>query len=204
MKCSLVVFELLILAAPAVTLAAKPQVSKSHEVLRLYEKIVSVHQKLEQLQSRSQQLQKDVDMFLGSESEVQRLIGLGMLLGALRAWVPEIKDSVAEEDFLITQLVKASTGPTGEAARHADEGVRLLREQQVYRQQSTTRAEALIDGMTETLRSVREESLANLPALLEQQQFDAQLKAIDDLDQKQELTFARAKDAFSRLKAASK
>jgi|SRR2546427_778546 len=50
MKCSLVVFELLILAAPAVTLAAKPQASKSHEVLRLYEKIVSVHQKLEQLQ----------------------------------------------------------------------------------------------------------------------------------------------------------
>ena len=204
MKRSLLAIVLVFLAVPPADPQTKSQASKANEVLRAYEKLISVHQRAQQLDSRSQELQKELKAFFESDSEVHRLIGFAMFVGALKAWVPEIKSLVTEEDSLITELVTASSGLTGDAARHADEGVRLLREQQVYSQQSATRASSLLDGMMELLRSIREESLADFSAQLERQELDSQLKIIDELDQKQELTFARAKDAFSRFKATMK
>jgi hypothetical protein len=204
MKRSLLAIVLVFLAVPPAGAQTKSQAPKVDEVLRAYEKLISVHQRLQQLDSGSQELQKEFGAFLESDSTVHRLIGFAMFVGALKAWVPEIKSIVTEEDSLITELVTASSRLTGDPARNADEGVRLLREQQVYLQQNATRTSSLLDGMTDSLRSVREETLADFPAQLEQQQLDSQLRAIDELDQKQELTFARAKDAFSRFKATMK
>ncbi len=182
----------------------KSETSKQREVLTLYGKFVEVEQRLQQLEKRSTELQKDLDAFLESDSPLKQLAGVAMLVGALKAWSPEIRDAIAEEDSLITKLVTASAGVTGDAQRHADEGVRLLREQHVYLKQSLDLYDELVKDLTQALRVIGEERLADFPEILDEQHFKARLKTIEELDQKQELTRARAKDAFSRLKAIAK
>ena len=182
----------------------KPQPSKNREVLALYETFVIVDERLRQLEHHSQQLDKDLKPFLESDSALNQLTRAAMLVGALKAWIPEIRDLVAEEDSLITKLVTSSAGLTGDSGRHADEGIRLLREQHVYLKQSLDHMERLVEQMLELFRTIREDRLADLPELLDERQFAAELKAIEELDQKQELVLARAKDAFLRLKATLK
>ncbi len=204
MKRVLTALGLLLLVVFSASPQTKSEASKQRQVLVLYEQFASVDRKLVQLEKRSNELEKELGSFLESDSALNRLSGVAMLVGAFKAWIPQTKDAIEEEDALITKLVTRSTGLTGEAGRYADEGVRLLREQHVYLQQGLGIAEQLAKDMTALLRSIREDRLADLPEILNEQEFNAQLKAIDELDQKQELARARAKDAFARLKASVK
>ena len=204
MKRVLTIIGLLLFVALLAWSQPKPQVPKQRQVLALYEQFVSVDQKLQQLESRSDELEKELKPFLESDSALNQLSGFAMLVGAFKAWIPQIKDALEEEDSIISKLVTASTGLTGDAGRHSDEGVRLLREQHVYLRQQLSLEEQLAKDITDALRSIREDRLADLPDILNERQFDARLKQMAELEQKEELVRARAKDAFSRLKATLK
>ncbi len=180
------------------------QQSKRLQVLGTYERFMEADRKVQQLQSRTQELKKEFDPFLESESALNRFAGAALLVGALRAWIPELKDYLAEEDALITKMVTSSAGLTGDAGRYADEGVRLLRERHVYQKQALEIAESLAKDSLKLLRGIREDRLSDLSDLLDEQDFGANLKTTDDLDRKADLTLAQAKDAFARVKAASK
>ncbi len=180
------------------------QQSKRLQVLGTYERFMEADRKVQQLQSRTQELKKEFDPFLESESALNRFAGAALLVGALRAWIPELKDYLAEEDALITKMVTSSAGLTGDAGRYADEGVRLLRERHVYQKQALEIAESLAKDSLKLLRGIREDRLSDLSDLLDEQDFGANLKTMDDLDRKADLTLAQAKDAFARVKAASK
>ena len=198
------VLGVLLLVTVPVWPQTKPQASKGREVLNLYEKFLAIDERFNQMEKRSQQLEKDLKPFLESESALNQFTGAAMWVGALKVSIPEARDLAAEEDSIITKLVTSSTGLTGDAGRHADEGIRLLREQHVYVQQGLDRAVRLVEQMTGLFRSAREDRVADLPQLWDEEQFAAELKAIDELDQKQKLIVARAKDAFLRVKAATK
>jgi hypothetical protein len=197
-------FALVVLMTMPAWPQAKPQTSKLHAVLDQYAEFLSVDQKLEQLQSRSDELDKEMGAFFESESALNRLSGLAMYVGALKAWIPEIKDYLAEEDSQITKLVTLSTGLGGDAGRYADEGVRLLRERHVYLRQQLDLLDGLAKDMVSTLRGIREDRISDLPELLNGEEFSAKLKTTEELERKEQLVLAQAKDAFSRLKAASK
>ncbi len=177
------------------------QTSKTRQILRLYEKFLSVDSRVRQIEKESDELENDLRPFLESESWLNQMTGTAMVVGALKVWLIQLRKLEAEEDSLITQLVSSTVGMTGDAAQHADEGVRLLREQQVYLKQGIDRAERLTKEMTELFRSVREDRLGELEEAFSEEKFAAELKALDELDQKQELVLARAKDAFLRLRA---
>ncbi len=204
MKRVLAALGLFLLVVFCASPQTKSEASKQRQVLVLYEQFASVDHKLVQLEKRSDELEKELGSFLESDSALNRLSGVAMLVGAFKAWIPQMKDALTEENLVITKLVTTSTGLTGDAGRYADEGVRLLREQHVYLQQGIGLAEQLAKDMTQALRSIREDRLADLSEILNEGEFSAQLKAIGDLDQKQELARARAKDAFARLKASVK
>ncbi len=180
------------------------QQSKRVQVLGTYEKFMEVDAKFQQLQSRSQELEKEFEVFLESESALNQFVGVALLVGALKAWLPEVKGYLAEEDTLITKLVTSSAGLTPGAGRYADEGVRLLRERHVYQKQGWELAESLAKDTLKLLRGIREDRLSDISALLDEEQFRANLKTIDELDRKADLALAQAKDAFARVKAASK
>lgn len=188
-----------LVAAPAWG-QTKPQASKQREVLALYDRFLAVEQRLELLETRMKEVEKDVEPFLQSESPLTRVSGLAMYVGAVRFALPEIRDMVAEEDSLITKLVTASTGLTGERARHADEGVRQLREQHVYLQRGLRLGEQLVGALTGLLRSLGEGQLDEAGLQSELQRIAEIVKQMDELDEKQELVTAQAKDAFTRLK----
>ena len=162
MKRALVVLGLTILATLNVWPQTKTPASKTHEVLSLYEKFLGVDERVHRLEKESKELQKELNSFLESDSPLNQLTGAAMLVGALKAWIPQSKDLLTEEDSLITKLVTTSTGLTGDAGRYADEGVRLLREQQVYLKQGLDKAEKLAASMVDLLRSVREDRVADL------------------------------------------
>ena len=204
MKRMLIVVALVLsMLAPAWP-QTKPQASKTRDVLGLYEKFLAVEEKLDRLDKRFQQLEKDLKPFVESDSALNQLAGAAMMVGALKLWILEARELATEEDSLIARLVTASSSLMGDSGRHADEGVRLLREQHVYLKQGIERAERLIAQMTDLFRSIREDRLADLPELLDEREFAAQIKAIDELEQRRELVLARGKDAFLRFKATSK
>jgi len=182
----------------------QPQTSKRRAVLELYDRVLALEEKFQKRETHSQELQKEIDTFLESDSALNHLAGVAMFVGALKAWIPDIKANLAEEDSLITNLVASSTGLAGDAKAYADEGVRLLREKHVYATQEFGLAQEITNDLTRLLRGIREDRLAELPELLDEQQFAQKLKAMDDLGRKEGLAFAQAKDAFTRLKAASK
>lgn len=198
------VFALLSLAGETAFAQARPTSSKLREVLDLYEKFTSVDQRLEHYDKHVQQLEKDLGRFLESESPLNQLIGRAIQLGTWKISILETGEAIQEEDSIITELVRASTGLTGEAARHADEGIRLLREQHVYLQRELRLTEGSTNRLTEIFRSIKEDNLDKLEELLQNQRLDSDFKELSELDQKRELIFVQAKDAFTRLRAALK